>query len=748
MAEVVDRPTTPATTGPPLVRKLRSHLSDSFSRNAYALMVNTGMNGVLGLAFWVVAARHYPAADVGRGSALISAVTLLSAVVGINVTGTLTRFLPRTGRRTTRFVLHTYWVSSAIVVALTLGFLLLVPVWGPSFAELRDPGTAAWFVAAVVLAGIFTVQDGVLVGLRSSVWVPIENTVFGILKLVLLLALASVAPAGGVYLSFVIAMAVVTLPLNGIIFGRVLRRTRDAAGTGEPPGRAEIQRFFAGDYVGALFSFGAAYVIPVIVAAVVLPQTFASFYIVWMVWGSLQLVSINLAQSLTVEGVYDVGMLVAYTRSALRRSGVILLVAGGLLGLGAPILLGVLGPGYDEATPLLRLLALTAFPRAVLEVWLGVLRAQGRSRELARVQVASGIAVVGAVTVGLLLDGGRLGIDVAPITGVGILVFVSQSAVTVAVLPGLVRFLTSTRRPPTTRRLVELTVRPATLPAPAVLPAPSPLPTRTSAARAVARAARAVTALRALGALTVVSLLLYWLPLSGVDLEGMNGLGLISVLPVVSLLGLWLLGMAFVGTLALRRAHRPLLAAQLVAMIACLHGVTAVLETIPRFSITYVHLGMVDHIVRTGVAPPDFDARFSWPGFFALMGFLSRGTGLDDALDLLALVPLLSNLLYVLALGLILRSVRASWQAKWLTLFVFAAGNWVGQDYFSPQGLTYFLYLAFLGVLLTWFRPASGGRARSPHPPSGASAPAWAGRCARCSGYRDRPSPGSCRRRR
>lgn len=773
MADVVGSPVRPVPVGLPLIGRLRSHLSDSFSRNAYALMVNTGMNGILGLAFWVVAARNYSPTDVGVGSALISAFTLLSAVIGINVTGTLTRFLPRTGHRTTRFVTDTYWISSAGVVVLSLGFLALVPLWGPSFAGLEDPGAAMLFLGVVVLSGIFTVQDGVLVGLRSSVWVPIENTVFGVVKLVLLVALAGVTPGDGVYLSFVIAMALVTVPLNVLIFGRLLRRGRTSTVGGEPPSRSEIQRFLAGDYLGALFSFAAAYLIPVIVAAVVLPETFAPFYIVWMVWGSLQLVSINLAQSLTVEGVYDAEMLVSYTRSALRRSGIILAAGGGLLVLGAPILLGFLGPSYTEATALLRLLALTAFPRAVLEVWLGVLRAQGQSRSLARVQVASGIAIVGSVTVGLLVDGGRLGLGVTPITGVGILVLVSQTAVTVAVLPGLHRFLTSARRGPEGRRLVALTVAqpasaldaiaatrpetdPAAVPPPAttaettappylLLPrpirapsprrrlvvlspttgaatertdpaprtdvatteAPSAEPPEPPTSRVLRTLARHVPARYALTALTVGALLLFWLPLIGVDVEPMtSGLGLIAVLPVASLLGLWLLGAAFVGALALRRPCRPLLAVQLLAITVCLHGVTAVLEALPRFSITFVHLGMVDHIVRTGIAPPDFDARFSWPGFFALVGFISRGSDLRGALDLLATVPLLSNLLYVLALALVLRSVRASWQAKWLVLFLFVAGNWVGQDYFSPQGLTYFLYLVFLGVLLSWFRPS------------------------------------------
>ena len=35
---------------------------------------------------------------------------------------------------------------------------------------------------------------------------------------------------------------------------------------------------------------------------------------------------------------------------------------------------------------------------------------------------------------------------------------------------------------------------------------------------------------------------------------------------------------------------------------------------------------------------------------------------------------------------------------------MFVLSGWVGQDYFSPQGFTYLLYLAFVAILLVWFR--------------------------------------------
>ena len=44
---------------------------DSLLRNGYALMANTGVTAVLGLAYWVLAARLYPAGAIGTGSAVV-----------------------------------------------------------------------------------------------------------------------------------------------------------------------------------------------------------------------------------------------------------------------------------------------------------------------------------------------------------------------------------------------------------------------------------------------------------------------------------------------------------------------------------------------------------------------------------------------------------------------------------------------------------------------------------------------------
>lgn len=707
---------TPPGGGPAGGRfpRLRQHLGEPFFYNAYALILNTGVTGLLGVVFWVLAARHYSDPDVGRGSALISALTLLSGIVGINVTGTLNRFIPQAGGRTIRLLLIAYLASAAAIAVLTAGFLLTLDYWGPSFELLRDPSAALWFLAAVVTAGVFTVQDGALIGLRSSVWVPVENTIFGLGKIILVVLFAASAPFDGVYLAWVIPMALLVLPVNALIFGRLApRHTRLTRDTFVPPSPRQVGRFFAADYIGALFVFGTNCLVPLLVAANVATHTFAYFFVVWITAGMLNLIPVNLAASMTVEGVHDAHKLAANARAAVRRAVGILVVAAVVVSLVAPYGLNVLGRGYLDAVPLMQALAFAALPRAVVDIWIGVLRARSMTREIARVQILSGVLVIGGVALWLWVGVDRLRLPIEPITGVGLAVLAGQTLLAVALLPRVRRFL-STAAPVE----LALSVEPKKVLIGGSPADPEPagqIVRHSGEKRAPAISERILRPIKqpvrewlpAAGILVLfaAALLLFLWPLRWIDPEQINGYGIISVIPVASLIGLSLLVLTFFVTLTFRRSRPLLLGVQLAGIVCCLHGVSALVEPLPRFPTTWVHLGFVEFIGRTGTILPYFDGRFSWPGFFAFSAFLSGAANWRQLLPVLELVPLISNLLYLLPLGLLLRNLRGSWQAKWFAAWLFVVANWVGQDYFSPQGLAYWLYLVFVAILVSWFRP-------------------------------------------
>jgi hypothetical protein len=210
----------------------------------------------------------------------------------------------------------------------------------------------------------------------------------------------------------------------------------------------------------------------------------------------------------------------------------------------------------------------------------------------------------------------------------------------------------------------------------------------------------------------VAAVVLWTVALNRVDLSKITDLGLISALPPLLLAALVLVTLSFAVLVTLRPHAGWLIWLHVIALIVMLFAITAIVEPAPRFSVAWRHVGIIENLTRTGEVKPAIDAYFSWPGFFALGGLFSQALGLSSALDLTPWAPLVFNLLYLPAMLLILRSGTTNPRVVWVGLWIFFIGNWIGQDYFSPQGFDYFIYLLVIGILLTWFRSAPQGDGR------------------------------------
>ncbi|WP_432155487.1 lipopolysaccharide biosynthesis protein [Streptomyces sp. bgisy153] len=371
--------------------------ADSLFRNAYFLMLSTGVSAVLGLGFWLVAARYYSEEAVGEGSAAIAAMRLLASITATTMIGAVVRFVPRAGRRTGALVWRAYAASSVVVTVAAVLFLLTLDLWGDSYAPLGGRAAGAAFVVACVAWALLTLQDGVLTGLRRSGWVPIGNAVFSIGKLVLLVVLAGALPVLGIFVSWAVAIAFSTLPLGWLIFRRLIPRQEAADRHVDPPGLRTMGRFLAGDSLGALFSLAMINLLPVMVAVRFSAAQNGYFYVAYTVGGTMEFLAINMASSLTAHASHDPRHLADGVRGALRRMTLLLVPVVAVLVLFAPQVLAPFSPDYAEhGTTVLRLLAAGALPRVVVELYIGVLRVQGRTGMLAALQGAMCTLVLGS----------------------------------------------------------------------------------------------------------------------------------------------------------------------------------------------------------------------------------------------------------------------------------------------------------------------------------------------------------------
>jgi hypothetical protein len=208
-----------------------------------------------------------------------------------------------------------------------------------------------------------------------------------------------------------------------------------------------------------------------------------------------------------------------------------------------------------------------------------------------------------------------------------------------------------------------------------------------------------------------VALLVGVRSLSASTPDDIGSLGLVQALEPALYVCLALLTASFVTVLFVRpSAPAVLLAAHVAVLVVLLHGAATIVEPLPRFTTAWLHAGFTDYIARTGRTLPELDARMSWPGFFALAAMVTRVAGFRDAMPLLAWAPVALNLLYGAAVYLVARNTTFDRRATWLAVWLFYPANWVGQDYFAPQGLNFLFYLVIMAALLMWFRPPLLGR--------------------------------------
>jgi O-antigen/teichoic acid export membrane protein len=208
----------------------------------------------------------------------------------------------------------------------------------------------------------------------------------------------------------------------------------------------------------------------------------------------------------------------------------------------------------------------------------------------------------------------------------------------------------------------------------------------------------------------IVVLVIWCFSLKGIDVRQMNDLGLISVFSPATVGSLVVLTVCFCLIIRCPRHRYPVLILYFGLLIFMLYGVTNLIEEMPRFAVFYRHAGYTEFITRTGTADPNLDAYFSWPGFFSLNAFIVIIAGYADTIGYGAWTPVVYNVMYFAPLYMIFTSFTKNRRIVWLALWLFYLTNWIGQDYFSPQGFYFFLYLVIIGILVKWFKSEPGSK--------------------------------------
>jgi O-antigen/teichoic acid export membrane protein len=366
---------------------------DRLVRTAWPLVATTSLNAVLGVVYWVVAARLYDQETLARNTALIAAMTTLSAVSQLNLGPGLGVLVPRAGDRGRRVVLLVYvavTAYTAITLTVFLGFVL------PHLTQLSEvlgsPSLILLFAMAVVLFNLFALQDAALAALHWARIIPLENSLFGAAKIVLLFVLVGSMPGLGIFTTWFLPMLVIVPTISGYVF---LRRARPERSTLPPATPRDSVPKLALDYVGFLFQASSTFFLPVVALELLGPVSASVFSIAWLTSSTLDMLATNAGTALTIETSYGVDP-GALRRTILRRA-MPLVVAVSVTGLLlAPFILGLYGSAYSTGgVSTLQLLLLASAPRCLVTFAIAECRAHRRMGAIVYLRAQNAVLALG-----------------------------------------------------------------------------------------------------------------------------------------------------------------------------------------------------------------------------------------------------------------------------------------------------------------------------------------------------------------
>ncbi len=347
-----------------------------------------------GFLFWALAALMLPPAQIGLGSAVVSAA-LLAVQLGLLGIGPATLTLLPTQNDGGRRLMATSLLTVTLSALLVAGALALVTrALGPGVGQAWDnPAVTVFFLAAAVLATVSYQLDHIGVAQSRADRTLVRSVVQGLVQLGVLLACLLV----GFRDLAAIVSAVAAGSLASVLLGmRQLHRngTRPDWKHGVR-GREAVLLLRPGlpNHALMLTDRAPGYLLPLIVAAALTPSATAAWYVVWMLASAVFFVPQSAGYSLQTKlATYRSGP--SLVAGALRISLVLTLLAGVVLMLAGPLVLRLLGPQYAPEWVLLPVLVPALVVSCITQVYYGVCRARGHLAEATAVAALSAAIVV------------------------------------------------------------------------------------------------------------------------------------------------------------------------------------------------------------------------------------------------------------------------------------------------------------------------------------------------------------------
>ncbi len=222
-----------------------------------------------------------------------------------------------------------------------------------------------------------------------------------------------------------------------------------------------------------------------------------------------------------------------------------------------------------------------------------------------------------------------------------------------------------------------------------------------------------------LRALTLVLLpagLYYWaIGIAKTNVADLGPYGLPAALPLVFYAGVVLLLISAGLEFARPRLSPLRLGIHAVSLVTVLFGTAPLVYQTGRYAWLYKTVGVTQYVNANGALNPSIDIYQHWSGFFAFAAWFDKVAGTGNPLDYAKWAQLAFELAAIPLLYAIYQGLGLPVWHRWLAIMLYAAANWIGQDYYSPQGMSTVISLGIMAIAVRWLLDLDG-TSRRPRP--------------------------------
>lgn len=391
---------SPKARGEPVTRAGNPRRVGFLVRNAFALLSSSLVTSGLGFVYWALAARLFPASDVGSSATAIAAMNLIAPFTILGLGTALVSRLPRIhdGRAELVFSAALVCAASGATVALVLA--LVLPA---SFIGLPGVGRQVFptllFTGGVAAQAVGLMLDSALLSVMGGGIQFWRNAIFAIAKLLLLTAFALVSSHPGSLSIYASWLGANVLGIAGVTAwlvrsrGVSLRRLRPA------PALLRGLPFHAAQHHALNLALYVPFFAMPIVANVMLGSEQAGYlYATWSVASFVFMLPMALSTALFASGARDSATALKELRFTLRSSlaacaaaNLVILPFGGLI-------LGIFGTAYAQNGRIaLMVLCLGGFGLVIKDHHVAVARITGHvGREALLIGALGALELAGA----------------------------------------------------------------------------------------------------------------------------------------------------------------------------------------------------------------------------------------------------------------------------------------------------------------------------------------------------------------